>query len=77
MTENNLADIDFENITDELEKEDKNRENRIKRLNIYNQPNQQDHIFLEKENRELGMKTPQHGDKYIMVRLGRVGDNGG
>lgn len=77
MTKKQPHIIDFDSIADELNHETKERENRVKRLNIYNQPNQQDHIFLEKEDRELQMKTPRHGDKYLMMRLGRVANDGG
>jgi len=78
MPKRNLADIDFGSIEQELEREDNQRKQVRARLNIFNQPNQQDSAFVEKEQRELEMKHPGNRDVLFFIRAGaKPGKNGG
>jgi hypothetical protein len=78
MSERNLEDIDFCSIEQEISREDKQREKVRTRLNIFNQPNQQDPAFFEKEHRELEMKHPERGDVLFFIRAGaKPGKTGG
>ncbi len=77
MPKRNLRDIDFNSIEKELNREDNQRKQVRERLNVFNQPNQQDHVFFEKEDREKNMGTPVKGDVLFFIRMSKPGRLGG